>query len=258
MSSLALAGRPYEFFFAQYKRVWRATLVSSVVTPVVYLLALGVGMGAFLGDITYRGHTYDYFAFVAPGLLAATAMQIASFEASWPVLSAIKWTRQYHAMLATPLRVRDVALAHQGFIASRMLMTATIYFVVIAAFGGVESPLGVLAIPVGVLVGLSYSTFIAAWGAHTENEASFVAIFRFVILPMFLFSGTFFPISRLPAPLEFVAYLTPLWHGVDLCRMLVLGDVVPWLALLHTAYLLAFIAIGLALALLSYRKRLVV
>src|SRR5262249_24047375 len=162
--------------------------------------------------------------FVAPGLLAATAMQLASFEASCPVLSAIKWSRQYHAMLATPLRVRDVVLAHQAFIASRMFSTALVYFVVIAAFGAVSSPLG-------VLVGRAYSTFIAAWGANTENEASFVAIFRFGIIPMFLFSGSFFPISRLPAPLELIAYLTPLWHGVDLCRMLVLGDVVAWLAL---------------------------
>ena len=251
MSSLALTGRPLEFFFAQYRRVWRATLVTSVVTPVVYLLALGVGMGAFLGDITFRGNTYDYFEFVAPGLLAATAMQLASFE-------AIKWDRQYHAMLATPLRVRDVAIAQQAFIASRMFTTALVYFVVIAAFGAVSSPLGVLSIPVAVLVGLSYSTFIAAWAAHTENEASFVAIFRFGILPMFLFSGTFFPIDRLPALLEVLAYATPLWHGVDLCRMLVLGEVVGWLALVHVAYLLVFIAVGLALALFSYRRRLVV
>ncbi len=258
MSSLALTLRPLEFFLAQYRRVWRASVVSSVVTPVVYLLALGVGMGAFLGDVTFHGQTYEYFEFVAPGLLAATAMQIASFEASWPVLSAIKWSRQYHAMLATPLGVRDVVFAHQAFIASRMLTTATVYLVVIAAFGAVESPLAVLAIPVAVLVGLAYSAPIAAWGAHTENEYSFVAIFRFVIIPMFLFSGTFFPIDRLPAPLELIAYATPLWHGVDLCRQLVLGDVIAWSALAHVLYLLAFVAVGLALALFTYRRRLVV
>jgi lipooligosaccharide transport system permease protein len=258
MSSTALALRPLEFFLLQYRRIWRGTLVSSVVTPVVYLLALGVGMGAFLGDIQFRGETFAYFEFVAPGLLAATAMQIASFEASWPVLAAIKWNRQYHAMLATPLRVRDVAFAHQGFIASRMLMTATVYLVVIAAFGAVESPLAVLAIPVAMLVGLAYAAPIAAWAAHSENEGSFVAIFRFVILPMFLFSGTFFPIDRLPKVLELVAYVTPLWHGVNLCRMLVLGDVVAWLALVDAGYLAAFVAGGLGLALHTYRRRLVV
>jgi lipooligosaccharide transport system permease protein len=258
MTSLALTVRPLEFFLAQYRRIWRATIVSSVVTPIVYLLALGVGMGAFIGDVSFRGQTYEYFEFVAPGLLAATAMQVASFEATWPVLSAIKWTRQYHAMLATPLGIRHIVLAHQGFIASRMLLTATVYLAVISAFGAVRSPLAVFAIPVAALVGLSYSAPIAAWSAHAENEASFVAIFRFVILPMFLFSGTFFPITELPAPLELIAYVTPLWHGVDLCRQLVLGDVVSWIALVHALYLVACVGVGLALALFTYRRRLVV
>jgi lipooligosaccharide transport system permease protein len=258
VSSLAYVARPLEFFFAQYRRVWRATLVSSVVTPVVYLLALGVGMGAFVGDITFNGTSYPYFEFVAPGLLAATAMQLATFEASWPVLSAIKWSRQYHAMLATPLRVPDVVIGHQTFIAARMLSTAAVYLAVIALFGGVESPLAILAVPVALLVGLAYSLPIAAWAARSENEASFVAIFRFVILPMFLFSGTFFPISQLPAPLQLVAYVTPLWHGVDLARQLMLGDVVAATALLHVAYLLAVVAVGFALALRAYRRRLVV
>ena len=258
MTSLALAGRPLEFFAAQYRRVWRGTLVSSVVTPVVYLLALGVGMSAFVGDITFHGQSYPYFEFVAPGLLAATAMQLASFEASWPVLAAIKWSRQYHAMLATPLRVPDLVVGHQTFIAARMLSTAAVYLLVIAAFGGVESPVGLLAVPVAVLVGLAYSLPISAWAAHSENEGSFVAIFRFVILPMFLFSGTFFPIAELPAPLQPVAYVTPLWHGVDLTRQLVLGDVIATTALLHTVYLLAWVGVGFALALREYRRRLVV
>jgi len=257
MSSLAYAARPLEFFLAQYRRVWRATLVSSIVTPVVYLLALGVGMGAFVGDIEFHGNTYPYFEFVAPGLLAATAMQLATFEASWPVLSAIKWSRQYHAMLASPLRVRDVVIGHQVFIAARMFTTAAVYLLVIVAFGGVESPLAILAVPVAVLVGLAYSLPIAAWGARTENEASFVPIFRFFILPMFLFSGTFFPISQLPGPLTFVAYVTPLWHGVDLARQLMLGDVVLATALLHVAYLLAVCAAGYVAALHTYRRRLV-
>jgi len=100
---------------------------------------------------------------------------------------------------------------------------------------------GVLAIPVTVLVGLSFSGPIAAWAAHAQNEASFVAIFRFIILPMFLFSGTFFPISSLPRPLEIIAWFTPLWHGVTLCRDLTLGHIVPADAL-HLAYLLAILS----------------
>ena len=185
-------------------------------------------------------------------------MQIASFEASWPVLSAIKWDRQYHAMLATPLRVRDVMLGHQAFFAFRLILTATVYFVVIAAFGAIESPLGVLAIPVTVLVGLAFTAPIAAWAAHTQTEVSFIAIFRFVILPMFLFSGTFFPISSLPTALEVVAWFTPLWHGVTLCRDLTLGNVVSGTTSSHVAYLLAFVAAGLVAATFTYSRRLVV
>jgi lipooligosaccharide transport system permease protein len=257
MSSVALALRPLEFFFAQYRRVWRGTAVTSVITPVVYLLALGVGLGVFVDRSANLPDDIAFLDFVAPGLLAATAMQLATFESSWPVLSAIKWDRQYHAMLATPLRVRDVVLGHQTFVAARLFGTSAVYLAVIAAFGAVNSWTGILAVPVAVLVGLAFSTPIAAWAAHTETEVSFVAIFRFVILPMFLFSGTFFPVEELPAPLEVIAYLTPLWHGVELCRMLTLGDVDLLPALGHLAYLLACIAVGLAAALYTYRKRLV-
>ena len=255
MNSFTLAFRPFEFFLTQYRRMWRGNVVTSVVSPVVYLLALGVGLGVFVDRSADLPNGVSYLEFVAPGLMAATAMQISSFEASWPVLSAIKWDRQYHAMLATPLRIRDVILGHQAYFAFRLILTATVYFVVIAAFGAVESPLGVLAIPVTVLVGLAFTAPLAAWAAHTQTEVSFVAIFRFVILPMFLFSGTFFPISSLPAPLEVLAWFTPLWHGVTLCRDLTLGDVSP-VDLAHVAYLLAFIAVGLVAARFTYTRRL--
>ena len=257
MSSLTLVLRPLEFFFAQYRRVWRGTAVTSVVTPVVYLLALGVGLGVFVDRTTELPDGVSYLEFVAPGLMAATAMQLASFEASWPVLSAIKWDRQYHAMLATPLRVRDVMIGHQAFFTFRLLLTGTVYFIVITAFGAVKSPLGILAIPVTVIVGLAFTAPLAAWAAYTKTEVTFIAIFRIVILPMFLFSGTFFPISSLPAALEVVAWLTPLWHGVTLCRDLTLGDVSPS-DLGHLAYLLACIAVGLVAARFTYRRRLVV
>ena len=257
MSSLTLAFRPLEFFMTQYRRMWRGTVVTSIVSPVVYLLALGVGLGVFVDRSADLPSGVSYLEFVAPGLMAATAMQIASFEASWPVLSAIKWDRQYHAMLATPLRIRDVILGHQAYFTFRLILTATVYFVVIAAFGAVESPLGVLAIPVTVLVGLAFTAPLAAWAAYTQTEVSFIAIFRFVILPMFLFSGTFFPISSLPRALEVIAWFTPLWHGVTLCRDLTLGNVVP-ADLLHVAYLLAFVAAGLAAARFTYGRRLVV
>ena len=257
MGSFALALRPLEFFFTQYRRVWRGTAVTSVVTPVVYLLALGVGLGVFVDRSTELPGDITFLEFVAPGLLAATAMQLATFEASFPVLAAIKWDRQYHAMLATPLRVTDIVIGHQAYFAARLLSTSTIYLIVIAAFGAVSSPLGILAIPVAVLVGLCFSCALAAWAAHTESEVSFIAIFRFIVLPMFLFSGTFFPVEELPKPLEVIAYFTPLYHGVELCRSLTLGTAELLPALGHLAYLLAVVGAGLAAAHYTYRKRLV-
>ncbi|HSI98508.1 MAG TPA: ABC transporter permease [Gaiellaceae bacterium] len=257
MSTFDLALRPFEFFLVQYRRVWRGTAVSSIATPVFFLLALGVGLGSFIDRATELPGDVSFLAFVAPGLLAAAAMQVASFESSWPVLAAIKWSRQYHAMLATPLRVGDILAGHQGFIAMRIFMTAVVYLVVIAAFGAVESPLALLTIPVAVLVGLAFSAPLAAWAAKTEQETSFVAIFRFVILPMFLFSGVFFPLSQLPTAIQWFAHATPLWHGVDLCRQLTLGDVSPWSAAYHTVFLLVWTSAGFGLAYLSFRRRLV-
>jgi lipooligosaccharide transport system permease protein len=258
MSSVALALRPLEFFFAQYRRVWRGTVVSSIVTPVVYLLALGVGMSKFVRTpLSFNGESYDYLELVAPGLLAATAMQIAAFEASWPVLSAIKWSRQYHAMLAAPLRVKDLVTGHQAFIAIRIFVTVSVYLVAITAFGAVRSPLAILAIPVATLTGMCFAATIAAWGAYTESDASFVAIFRFAILPLFLFSGTFFPVASMPVPFRVVAYATPLYHGTDLCRQLTLGQVVSSVAAADLVFLLAWTVCAMTVAVITYRRRLV-
>lgn len=258
MASLQYALRPLEFFLVQYRRVWRGTIVTSVANPVFFLLALGVGLGVFVDRSADLPGDVSYLSFVAPGLLAGAAMQIATFESSWPTLAAIKWSRQYHAMLASPLRVGDILVGHQAFIALRLVMTTTIYLLVITAFGAVESPLAVLAIPVGVLVGLAFSAPMAAWAAYTDTDTSFVTIFRFVIIPMFLFSGIFFPVSQLPRLLELAAYVTPLWNGVALCRALSLGDVSHWSAAYHLGFLLVWTAGALVLAYRSYRKRLVV
>ena len=185
-------------------------------------------------------------------------MQLATFESTLPVLAAIKWDRQYHAMLATPLRVRDVVLGHQTYFAARLLGTSAIYLVVIAAFGAVNSPLGILAIPVGVLVGLAFSCPLAAWAAHTETEVSFVAIFRFVILPMFLFSGTFFPVEELPAAAR--GDRVPRRRSGTASSSAARSRSATWSCCPRSATWrssLAVIGAGLAAAHLTYRRRLV-
>ena len=130
----------------------------------------------------------------------------------------IKWTRQYFAMLATPVGTRDILLGHQLWMTTRVAMTSAVYLAVIAAFGGVDSPYGILALPAAVLLGAAFTTPFAAYAATRDNDAAFVPVNRFIVIPMFLFSGTFFPVSQLPRALEWLAYATPLWHGVELCR----------------------------------------
>ena len=240
----------------QYRRVWRGTVITSIINPVFYLGALGVGLGTIVNKSGGAPLGVPYLDFVAPGMLAAASMQVAAGEAMWPVLGSFKWTRQYFAMIATPLGVRDVVLGHQLFMLARVAATSAIYLGVIAAFGAVESFWGILALPAAVLLGLACTATLAAYAATREQDSAFVPVNRFVILPMFLFSGTFFPVSRLPLPLEWLAYATPLWHGVDLCRELTLGDVHMWRSLGHVAYLVVLVVGGLFTAERTYARKL--
>jgi lipooligosaccharide transport system permease protein len=197
-----------------------------------------------------------YLDFVAPGMLMATAMQIASMESSWPVMGSFRWTRQYFAMHAAPLAVPAIFIGHQLWMLTRVASATVIYLIVVAAFGGINSWLAVFAVPAAVLLGLAFTAPTAAYAATRDSESAFVPYNRFVILPMFLFSGTFFPVTRLPLPLEWVAYATPLWHGVNLCRQLTLGHVNALGALGHIAYLSLFVVVGYVWGMRTYSRRL--
>ena len=254
--NLALSLRVYEFWLVQYRRAWRGTVITSIINPVFYLGALGVGLGSIVNKSGGQPLGVPYLDFVAPGLLAAAAMQIASGESTWPVMASFRWTRQYFAMQATPLGVRDIFVGHQLYMASRIAATSAIYLAIIAAFGAVNSWLAVLTLPAVTLLGLAFTVPTAAYAATQNADGAFVPYNRFVIVPMFLFSGTFFPVSRLPLPLEWLAYATPLWHGVDLCRELTLGNVHVLRALGHAAYLLLFVVAGYIWGQRTYTQRL--
>jgi lipooligosaccharide transport system permease protein len=250
-----VALRAYEFWFVNYKRVWRGSVAGTIVNPILYLAALGVGLGSLVNHGNAPGPG-SYLEFVAPGLLAATAMQVGASEASFPVLAAMKWMRNYHAMAAAPLGVEDVLLGHQLWMWTRIVGSSAVYLAVIAAFGALRSPLAVLALPAALLLGAAFTAPVSALAARARTGNEFAVMFRFGIVPMFLFSGTFFPVSRLPAAVQPVAWVTPLWHGVALCRGFTLGTVQALPALGHAAYLLAWVAVGLALARREYRRRL--
>jgi lipooligosaccharide transport system permease protein len=252
---MGYALRSFEYWAYSYRRVWRGSVVTSIVGPVLYLTALGVGLGKLVNRGPGLG--VPYLDYVAPGILAATAMQLATFESAYPVMAAIRWTRQYFAMLATPLRTRDLLFGHQLFVAARLAVVAGIYLVILAAFGALHSPLAILAWPAAVIVGLAHSTLVSGYSAWLERDEGMNALFRFIVMPMFLFSGTFFPVTRLPHGVREIAYATPLWNGVDLMRHLTLGTASLWPSLGHVAYLVLCIVVGLTIASRMYARRLV-
>jgi lipooligosaccharide transport system permease protein len=250
--------RSLGYYAYAYRRTWRSSVTTSFLYPVLYLAAMGVGLGSLVDRHVQRVGGVPYLDYLAPGLLAATAMQVAANESMYPVLAAIKWIGTYLAMLASPLRVLDVLVGHLGWIALRLAFVATTYLAVMAAFGTVRSALAVLALPAAMLTGMAFATPISAFAARQQNDMGFVAIYRFGLIPLFLFSGTFFPVAELPGWLQPVAYATPLFHGVALCRALVLGQARWWPATGDALYLVAVVAVGGALALRTYRRRLVI
>jgi lipooligosaccharide transport system permease protein len=247
----------FEYWLAAYRRTWRGSVVSSVISPVLFLAAMGVGLGSLINNGTGEIQGIRYAAYLAPGLLAAAVMQTAQGEATWPVMGAIKWQRTYLGMLATPLTVTDVLLGHLAFMTLRCVMTAAAFTAVTALFGLVQSPGGaLLALLGGVLTGVAFAAPVAAFSASQSRETGFILLYRFGVVPMFLFSGTFFPISQLPAALEPIAWVTPLWHGVSLCRDLALGGGSAAALLGHAAYLVALATVGVLWARRTFARRL--
>ena len=246
---MAVMTRVVELRAMQYRRTFRASLFSSFLNPVLFLLAMGVGLGTYVdrsGSATQALGGLSYLQFLAPGLLAATAMQAAAFEATFPIMAGLRWQRVFHAMAATPISAGDIVLGNLSWIAIRLAMIASIFTIVLVAFGAAASPLIVLAIPAAVLTGMAFATPIAAFAATQRTPEKFNTIFRFGITPLFLFSGTFFPISNLPAAIQPIAWLSPLWHGVELSRALALGTIseAPALATAHVAVLAAIVVAG--------------
>jgi lipooligosaccharide transport system permease protein len=239
-------------FLVAYRHTWRATIIAAVASPIFFFLAIGVGLGGQIDDAGSLG--VPYADFVAPGILVATAMQIAATETTWPVMAGIRWFRTFHSILATPVSVADLVTGRMAWVAVRVGISAAILVAVLVPFGVLESPLAILAVPATVVTGLALAAPIEAFAATRERETDFAAVHRFVVLPMVLFAGTFFPIDELPDPLEPVAWLTPLWHGVEVCRHLMAGT--PGVADAgHTAVLVAVALAGALAATRCYTRR---
>jgi lipooligosaccharide transport system permease protein len=254
--------RVVELRAMQYRRTFRASMFTSFLSPVLFLAAMGVGLGTYVdrsGAATQALGGLSYLQFLAPGLLAATAMQSAAFEATFPIMGGLTWQKTFHAMYATPISPRDIVLGNLAWIAIRLASIAAIFTIVMTLFGAAASPLIVLALPAAVLTGMAFAAPIVAFSATQRTPEKFNAVFRFGITPLFLFSGTFFPLSNLPAALQPIAWISPLWHGVELSRGLALGTITqsPGLALVHVAVLAAVLGAGAWWAFRTVEARLV-
>jgi lipooligosaccharide transport system permease protein len=249
----------FQCWLTVYRRIWRSSIWSSVLGPLFYLGAMGLGLGTLVdrhGTASLGG--VSYLAFVAPAILASGAMNTAMGEASFPVFGSVKWNKIYIAAQASPLRPGDIFRGHLLFMTMRIAMNAALVTVYMWAFGATRSAWAALAWPAATLTGLAFAAPIAAWAVVVKTESNFTYMFRFGMMPLMLFSGTFFPLSQLPGWLRLLAYATPLWHGVNLCRMLSLGDINVLLAMVDAAYLSALAAVGVWAGTRTYRRRLYV
>ncbi len=264
MASVLPAGRPaafavrqLRFWLVNYRRTWRGSIYSGVLNPVLYLGAMGLGLGTLVDrrGTASLGHV-SYLVFLAPGLLAAAAMQTAMGESTYPILGSVKWLKTYQAAIASPLRPVDLFRGHLLFTAMRLVANSGVFLIVMAIFGAVRSAWVIASLPAAVLTGMAFAAPIEAYAITREKDNSFAVLFRFGMIPLFLFSGTFFPISQLPAVVRPLAYITPLWHGVALCRSFDLGTAQFVGSALHVAYLGAVTAIGIYAGNRTYRRRL--
>ena len=250
--------RQYDYWLTVLKRTWRGGVVSSFLTPLLYVVAMGVLLGGFIeADPDKLEGATSYLAFVVPGLVASHAMTLAVSESTYPVMGSIKWHKTFFAQLATPLAVRDLVNAYVAFVMFRVASACAVFMLVMAPFGVFATWWGpILAWLSQVLVGFAFTTLVFAYSAWLKSEEGFGLLFRLGVIPLTLFSGAFFPISNLGPVLEWIARLTPLWHGVSLSRMFCV-DQIDWsLVVLNVVVLVTLTVIGWFLAVRNLDRRL--
>ena len=267
--SAAKARRFGSLYFAEH---WLRTMrgygwtvmMTAVGTPLVYLFAMGVGLatlidantGASLGGGSGAG--LPYLVFVAPALLATAGIMVATEENTYSVMSGFKWRRTYYGPNASPLSSAQLVNGHSLGVLFRLLLTTGVYYLFLLLFGAVPEPAGWLMIFTAALGGMAFGLPLMAYASSiVEDKGQFAMVQRFVVMPLFLFSGTFFPLASMPWAVQWIGWISPLWHSTELGRVLSYGYAEPaWLTALHVLYLAVLAAAGWVLAKRNYSRRL--
>jgi lipooligosaccharide transport system permease protein len=244
MMSTPLPARVVEHQLAVFRRFWRGSVTFYVLNPLLFLAALGVGLGGLVEERTGNVGGVPYLTFVAAGLLAASAMLGATAESLWPIMAGTTWVRSFHAMVSTPLRPADVYTGVVAWTAARAAVGASIFLAVAAVLGAVPSPWGIAAVPAAALCAAAFAAPLTAFAGSQDTASRFPLIMRIGVMPLFLFSGTFFPTSQLPDALRALSVLSPLWHAVELCRGATTGSIDLWPAVGHVVALAACVISG--------------
>ncbi|MEP7054932.1 MAG: ABC transporter permease [Actinomycetota bacterium] len=253
----AMVLRVFSYHWLLYRRTWRASIVIGLVNPLLFLTGIGIGIGKLIDSAPQHAlGGVPYLSFLAPGLLAASAMQMAFGSSAFAVFFAAEPTGSYTAAAATPVSPTHILLGHQLFTAFRVALLSTGFVIVQVLLGAARSPWVVVTIPAAALTAAAFGAPAAAWAITAKRFPTIQAAFRFLIQPLYLLSGTFFALSTAPVWLQRVAYVSPLWHGVELCRGLSLGQLRVLPMLVHLGFLCVVTVAGLTVARGTYRRRL--
>lgn len=247
----------------QYLRGMRGYLdviiAYSIGNPLMYLFAMGVGL-ASLVDVNSPGAFggVGYLVFIVPALLASAAVMTAGEEFSYPVSSGFKWRRTYYGPLASPISAAQICQGHALAVTLRIFVQSAVYLGIVAAFGAVPSGWAVLSVFTATATGMAFGLPLMAYAASiTEDRGQFAMVQRFVVMPLFLFSGTFFPLDTLPVFLRWIGWISPIWHGTSLGRVLSYSMAEPlWLSVVHVLFLVLVAGAGLVAARRIYSRRL--
>jgi lipooligosaccharide transport system permease protein len=250
----ALAVLNYEL--VGYRRTWRGSAMSSFLLPVLFVLGFGLSVGSLVNTSRLNGESY--LSYLVPGMIASTALQVAFGESTWPVQAKFTWIKTYHAMIAAPLAVADLIIGDMIFLVFRVVSASAVFLAVTALFGAVHSWWAILVLPATGLLGVAIASPVFAFAATMDSSTNYFAFLqRFIVIPMSLFAGVFYPVSSLPIYIQPLAWISPLWHGVEICRAATHTDHGSlWALLGHVAYLLLWAVVGLWLAHRQFRRRL--